>query len=271
MRSWLTAVVFIATSGCGGQPPAPKAPTPKPAVVASECRDWVRDTAGHVAWKQDGDDDEILTFKGTTPDSDFFAFKGAGPIDAPIGKVANVLIDTTRHREWVPHFGGMRVVRNVSKAEKVIYRHVITPIVISDRDFVVKARISKESRSGHLLVQFSSVEDENAPKVDGKVRGTLHTSGYRMWPLDDGARTMMIFTIHVDPMGDVPAWIVNLFQSNYARSNIQNIRRQAAKPDVQEHAEVRAQMADYAPACSPKPRPPAKEQHGAPAAAKPPP
>ncbi|MEQ9322048.1 MAG: hypothetical protein RIF41_22960, partial [Polyangiaceae bacterium] len=61
---------------------------------------------------------------------------------------------------------------------------------------------------------------------------------------------MVIFSFHVDPIGDVPAWIVNLFQSNYARSKIENIRRQAAKTDVPAHPEVAAEMKDYRPACT---------------------
>lgn len=250
VRSPILGLV-VAALGCGSSMPPPPVPAPPPKrMMATECRDWVTHEEGSITWEPDGDDDAIVTFKGTSPDSDFFAFKGAGPVDAPIAKVANVLIDTSRHHEWVPNFGGMRVVREPSRLVKVIYRHVTTPAIISDRDFVVEATIGQDEASGHLLLQFHSVEDPLAPEHEDRVRGVLHRSGYRMWPIDGGTRTMVIFSVHVDPMGDVPAWIVNLFQSNYARSNIENIRRQAAKADVDEHPEVAAEMKDYRPACT---------------------
>ena len=236
-----------------GSPQAATTPIKAPAALTEDCEPWVDDHSGSVLWEPDGDGDGVQTFKGTVPNSDFFAFKGAGIIEAPIAKVANVLIDTSRHHEWVPNFGGMRVVKQVSEREMIIYRHVTTPFIISDRDFVVKAQISQEKSSGHLLINFSSVENDDAPPLDGKVRGTLHTSGYRMWPVEGGANTMMIFTIHVDPMGAVPAWIVNLFQSNYARSNIKNIREQAAKPDVLEHPKVKEEYVYTNTACADRP------------------
>jgi hypothetical protein len=239
---WLAVVAMV---GCGGADVAAVANAP--AASTQRCPDWVNDTSDGVAWEQQGDEDEIRWFVGGVSGSDFVAFKGAGTIDAPIAKVANVLIETSRHHEWVPHFGGMRVVRIVSKTEKIIYRHVTTPFVISDRDFVVAARIEKERPSGHLVLGFSSVEDPDAPPIDDRVRGTLHESGYRMWPIDAGARTMMIFTIHVDPMGTVPAWIVNLFQDGYAKATIENIRGQAAKTDVVEHPEIKDEFRDFKP------------------------
>ncbi|RLB63574.1 MAG: hypothetical protein DRI90_06565 [Deltaproteobacteria bacterium] len=241
------AVLALGVAGCGGSHVA--ATIPAAVVGANRCPDWVNDPSDGVTWEANENDDEIQTFIGEVPDSAYVAFKGAGPIDAPIGKVANVLIDTPRHHEWVPHFGGMRIVRHISETEKVIYRHVTTPFIISDRDFVVKARMSKDAGSGHLLLDFSSVRDPDAPEREGKVRGVLHSSGYRMWPIDGGARTMVIFTIHVDPMGDVPAWIVNLFQAGYARTNLQNIRQQAVKHDVAEHPRVKEEFRDYQPSC----------------------
>lgn len=238
-------MVLVSFVGCAASEVAVEPPAQ--AARATPCPDWVHRAHDGVSWEPNGDADGIQTFVGTVPDSDFLAFKGAGPIDAPISKIASVLIDTHRHGEWVPHFGGMRVVRVLSETEKVIYRHVTTPFVIADRDFVVKAGIRKDEASGHLLIEFSSTDDPAAPVNDGKVRGVLHSSGYRMWPIDGGARTMMIFTIHVDPKGSVPAWIVNLFQTGYARTNLQNIERQASKADVEQQPKVKAAFLDFEP------------------------
>lgn len=97
---------------------------------------------------------------------------------------------------------------------------------------------------------MQSVADKDAPPVDGIVRSMIHkSSGYRMWPVDGGERTMLVFAIHVDPRGDVPSWIVNSFQDAYPLNNIKNIRKQAARPDVKEHPKVKEVCAQYMPKC----------------------
>ncbi len=255
-RWWAVCVVLVI--GCGGSDPIPATPAPTP--PAGQCPDWVHQSSGGVTWEPHSDQDGIQSFTGQVAGSDFVAFKGAGVIDAPIAKVANVLIETSRHGEWVPSFGGMRIVRDLSENEKIVYRHVLTPFVIDDRDFVVKVRVYKDEAFGHLLFDFASVKDPDAPVIDGRVRGMLHSSGYRMWPIDGGARTMVIFTIHADPMGDVPAWIVNLFQNGYAQTNLENIRKQAAKADVSEHPRIKEEFRDFTPRCVDGPRPAPTEE-----------
>jgi hypothetical protein len=178
------------------------------------------------------------------------AFRGAGAIDAPIAKVASVLIDTSRYGEWVSHFGGVRIVRSISDTDKVIYRHVTTP-VIDDRDFVLEVHTYKDDDTGHLLFDLASIEDPDAPVNSDKVRGHISPpSGYRLWAMDGGKRTMLIFTIHVDPRGSVPAWIVNLFQDGYPLDTLRSIRAQAAKPDVEPDARVADAFRDYTPPCT---------------------
>jgi hypothetical protein len=240
---------MLAVLGCGASSPSITGPQ----WGDDGCRDWVHDASGGVTWDVNSDEDGIKTFVGEVPGSSFFAFRGAGAVDAPIGKVANVLIDTSRHSEWVPNFGGMRVVRDVAKREKIIYRHVKTPAVIDDRDFVVHVRTHQDEKTGHLLFEFHSVKDKDAPPSDDKVRAVIHkNSGYRMWPVDGGKRTMVVFTIHVDPRGDVPAWIVNAFQDAYPKNNIKNIRAQAAKADVLEHPTVKEEFVDFKSKCGAK-------------------
>ncbi len=253
----LTALCRLITAlcvltGCGSAVP----PITGPAWLNDGCRDWVHDASGGVTWTANDDVDGIKTFTGEVPGSAFVAFRGTGKVNAPIGRVANVLIDLTRHSEWVPNFGGMRLLRDITKEEKVIYRHVITPAVIDDRDFVVHVKTYKDEKSGHLVFAFESTKDDKAPVEDGKVRGVIHKrSGYRMWPVDGGKRTMVIFTFHVDPRGSVPAWIVNLFQDSYPLNNMRNIRDQATKSDVKPHPEVEEAFRDYKPKCSTKTTP----------------
>ena len=74
------------------------------------------------------------------------------------------------------------------------------------------------------------------------VRGQLDRSAYTMTSIDGGKRTHLIVEIHADPKGSVPKWLVNLFQKAWPRNTIEGIMRQVAKPDVHEHAGVKAML-----------------------------
>src|SRR4051812_47309770 len=51
-------------------------------------------------WEKTGGSDGIETFKRDIPGSDIIAMRGQGIIDAPIGRVAQVIFDIPRSPEW---------------------------------------------------------------------------------------------------------------------------------------------------------------------------
>src|SRR6478609_5522980 len=52
-------------------------------------------------WEKISDDDGIEVFKKEVSGSSLIALKGQGVIASPIGKVAQILLDTSRARDWV--------------------------------------------------------------------------------------------------------------------------------------------------------------------------
>jgi hypothetical protein len=52
--------------------------------------------------------------------------------------------------------------------------------------------------------------------------------------------------LHSDPKGWLPAWVVNLFQKDWARITIAGIRRQVKKPDLKAPAEFVTYLGELA-------------------------
>src|SRR3990167_5153436 len=143
------------------------------AALASGTEEMFRD----AKWEQVSDRDGIVVSRWERPGADLFAFKAEAVVDAPIAKVANVILDTDRQREWVPNLGEARRVREISPTSRVQYLHIETPFVVKDRDFVVKGQAEYKPGEGKLFLHFSSTEDEAAPPTN-KVRGEIHASSY---------------------------------------------------------------------------------------------
>lgn len=190
-------------------------------------------------WEEISSEDGIVVHRREVPGSDLVAFKGETVIQAPIAKVANVLIDTSRKLEWVAKIVEAKNVRETSDFERVEYNHTATPWPLKDRDFVFEAKAEFDLPKKQVAFRMKSVEDPLMPEKNC-VRGELKNSVYLLTSLNEGKSTKVYVEIQADPKGSIPKWIVNLFQKSWPRITLEGIRKQVAKPDVQEHPQIKA-------------------------------
>lgn len=193
----------------------------------------------HAKWEKLREDDGIRVYRWDVPDSPLFAFKGEAVVDAPIARVASVLIDSSRRKEWVPNLIECHIVRKISPRERIEYTAISTPPFTKDRDFVFRGRAEFIEKTRELVLHFTSVEDPAAPETN-MVRGRVMDSTYRLRPVEGGKHTFVEYRVHIDPRGSVAKWMVNMVQKNIPFNTLEAIRRQVAKPDVVDHPEVKA-------------------------------
>ena len=157
--------------------------------------------------------------------------RGEGIVNAPILRVASVLVDTSRAHEWVDSVAETRTLRKVSDTEYVQWNHVATPWVLKDRDFVFSTKLELEPKASQVALNYHSVSDPAAPKTD-YVRGLFIYGKFVLTSVDSGRKTRVLAELLCDPKGSVAKWMVNLVQKDWPHSTIQRLRRQVAKQDV---------------------------------------
>jgi hypothetical protein len=193
-------------------------------------------------WIQTSQDDDIITFKRDVPGSAIIALRGEGVIDAPLVRVASVLLDYKRATEWIDSLEETHVVRMLSATEFVEYDHNGTPpIIMVDRDFVCRGRIEVNVQQQTFIMNLWPTTDPAVP-VGRYVRGTLR--GYwKLQAIDHGTKTHVTAEMHGDPKGGVAKWLVNFFQKGWPRNTLESLRAQVAKPDIKIVAQVAAVLA----------------------------
>jgi hypothetical protein len=194
-------------------------------------------------WQRTDESDGITVYRREVPGSPVIAFRGDGDIDAPIARVASILIDIERGPEWMDSLVDAHAVRRVSETEYVEYDHIGTPFVMVDRDLVYTAKLELLPESKQLVLRFHSVDDPLAPKTR-YIRAQLMESSFVLTPLDHCARTHIVADIHTDPMGSVAKWIVNWFQKSWPHNTIVSLRRQAQKADIVDNARLKQALVD---------------------------
>jgi hypothetical protein len=193
------------------------------------------------AWELVGTSDGITTYRREVPGSPVVAIRGDGIVDAPLLRVASVLLDTARLHEWTDSLAEARRIRTISKTEFVEYDHIATPFILKDRDFVVRTKVEFISKDQQIVLRMRSVTDPLAPATD-YVRGELMQSSYVLTGLDHGMRTRMVADVHADPKGSVAKWIVNHYQKGWAHDTITRLRDQVKKPDIVDDVELKESL-----------------------------
>lgn len=194
-------------------------------------------------WEKIREEDGIIVHKKEVEGSPLVAFRGSGIVDAPLQKVVFVLIDLARTPEWVERVQDARIVREISESEYITYTHLGAPLIVSDREFVSRAKISMEPGK---LVRFTmnATEDPEVPHHKKYVRGELIGSSWEVRPVD-ATHTHVVAEIHADPKGNLPRSIVNFLQTSWAHKTITALRRQAAKPDLTENPRMLSRLKEY--------------------------
>jgi hypothetical protein len=193
-------------------------------------------------WEKTGDTQGITIYRMEVPGSPVIAFKGEGDIDAPLSRVASVIVDSHRAVEWIDSLVENKILREPSETEYIEYDHIGTPFILKDRDFVTSNKLEFDDAHKQVNVIIKSVVDPLAPET-GYVRGELISSGFFLTRSQTPGKTHVRAEIHCDPKGSVPKWIVNLFQKDWPENTIESLRKQVAKPDIVEIPKLSAELA----------------------------
>jgi hypothetical protein len=199
-------------------------------LLASTAIVWAG-KVGADGWEQIADKDGVTVFRKSVPGSPLKSMKGIGIVDAPVTTVALVLLDDARSHEWVDSLAECRVERMVNPHEYIEYNHIAMPAICRDREFIT--RVTLEARPADKIAIIRSAPTDEASIVRRKkiIRGDL-TAYYELRAVDGGKRTLLTIEMHTDPKGWLPAWVVNLFQKDWALETIAGIRKQVKKPDL---------------------------------------
>lgn len=189
-------------------------------------------------WKLWNTSRGIQVYRRTVPGTDVVAFKGVGTIDAPVWRIASILLDTRRAPEWADSLRESRVVRRLGPDLYIEYNHLGMPLIVKDRDFVSEVRIEIDPDAKTFAVVYRPTSDAAAPATRN-VRGEILAGRFEAVAIDEGRRTRLTAELQADPKGLLPTWIVNLFQRNWPLTTFEHLRAQAAKPDIAMPAEFR--------------------------------
>ena len=189
-------------------------------------------------WEKFDEDEGISVFKREVAGSPIIALRGEGIVNAPILRVASVLVDSARAPEWIDKLAEVKVIRKISDDEFIHWNHIATPMILKDRDFVFDIKLVLDPANKKVMLNYHSVYDSGAPKTD-YVRGEFKDGSFVLTSIEGGKKTLVVAQVLADPKGSVAKWIVNMFQKSWAHKTIASLRKQVAKPDIKDQPRLK--------------------------------
>lgn len=173
--------------------------------------------------------DGIEVYTKLPAHSSFKAIKTVLTVDAPLSRLAYVLMDVNRTGEWVYASKNCRTLKQYSPSDVVYYSEVIVPWPASNRDFAIRITLTQDPIS-KIITILAENKPKFLPEISGLVRIQESSGKWVITPLANGLNRIEYF-LQVDPGGYVPAWLVNLFATHGPLESFKGLRTQVKKKD----------------------------------------
>jgi len=181
----------------------------------------------------------VVMHSRPVPGSNFKLYRGSKKVKGNPRKLC--LADANADEAMMKFFDKntleWKEVEVLDKDTKVMYILQDLPWPVWDRDVVFVQKIIEEDNKLYQIIK--SVEHPKAPELPKKyVRCKVHITGYVFEPaepgekLDTATSTICTRIVHADPMGSIPAWVVEMQAKDQVVTVINNLERMRDKLNI---------------------------------------
>ena len=159
--------------------------------------------------------------------SSFMELKGVTKIQTAISAVVALLDDVKFHQEWVPNSGGVSILKRLNPKEAYVRGIILAPWPFYDRDMIARFLLRQDPDTLIITIHMTSISDYH-PLQKGYVRVARMSGLWKITPMADDV-VEIIYQIHIDPGGVLPAFLVNRFALQNVYQTLNNMRQAVKK------------------------------------------
>jgi hypothetical protein len=178
-------------------------------------------------WALSTNKEGIKVYTRHVPDSKIKAIKVECTLNATPAQLVAVLLDIKGSIDWVYHTKSVNLIKQVSPSELYYYSEVTIPWPVHNRDFIAHIKVTQDPGTKVITVDAPCISDM-VPVKDGIVRIEHSVGKWIITPTDSG-QVKVEYTLHLDPGGSVPAWLLNMFITQGPTESFKKLKVQLQK------------------------------------------
>ncbi len=179
-------------------------------------------------WKTAFEKDAIRVSTREVADSKFKEYKGEMLVKTTLGCLVTLLDDVENQKNWFYDCIDAKRLKTVNKTEGYNYFIQKEPWPLTDRDLIVKWSLSQNQKTKVVTVELNGVKDYIAVKSD-YVRVPFLKGKWEFSPLSNSI-IKVVYQVHSDTGGDVPAAIANAACVDIPYNTLKNLKKEIEKP-----------------------------------------
>jgi START domain len=184
--------------------------------------------SAQCGWKLKTEKEGIKIFTSAVPDSKVKAIKVEAYFNATASQMVALVMDVKNSTDWVYHLKSAILIKQVSPSELYYYSEVNLPWPAAHRDFVAHLIVTQNPDTKVVTIDGPAVAGF-VPLKKSIVRVNDSNGRWIITPSGNG-QIKVVYTIHVDPGGSLPSWLVNMFATEGPLKIFENIKSQLQKP-----------------------------------------
>lgn len=186
-------------------------------------------------WTLKKDNDGVRIYTADYKNSKIKALKVECAFDATPAAVTAAVMDIKNSKQWIYSTETAYVVKRVSPSDIYYYTLIKMPLTVSNRDYVGHLVVHQDLKTKMVTINGSCVEGF-VPKKKDVVRVLNSPAKWVLSPQGPN-RVKVVYTLHADPGGNIPAGLVNMFATKAPSETFQKLKVELQKP-MYKHAKL---------------------------------
>jgi hypothetical protein len=179
-------------------------------------------------WDLKENKDGVKIFTRDIENSKIKAIRVECQLQASLSQVVAALMDIRNSEEWLYHTAGNYMVKQVSPAELYYYSLIEMPWPVSNRDFIAHLKVTQDEITKTVTVDAPCLP-HMVPVKPNIIRIANSKGKWLLYPINK-QEVKIIYTLHADPGGNIPAWLTNLFVTQGPSQSFKKFKVHIQKP-----------------------------------------
>ena len=145
-------------------------------------------------------------------------------VPATLAQYAAKVLDIENYYRWQDRVSEQKVLLRVSETELFYYSLVDVPWPVSDRDYIFHLNMHQDIITKVVTMTLSEVPNF-IPHREDIVRVPYAESTLTLTPID-ATNLNVRYELAIDPGGEVPAWLINIFAASTPWNTFHSFREQ---------------------------------------------
>jgi len=179
-------------------------------------------------WNLKVDKDDVKIYTRGIEGSNIQEFKGEVTVKSNMSGILELIDSVPEYPKWMKNCIESKRLKKISNASGYTYYVIHAPWPVSDRDACTFYNVTQDTTTKIITIAIKAVKDY-LPEKSGRVRIPSLKGSWQLIPIAKNV-TKIVYQVHCDIGGLVPAVIINAYITETPFSNLSSIKRIVESP-----------------------------------------